>query len=57
MKKHAMFNRTVMSYPLATLLSGGVSAKWKQFACNASLALSLGHGDQAREKLYRLKVF
>ena len=37
-----MFNRTVMSYPLATLLSGGVSAKWKQFACNASLALSLG---------------
>ena len=42
MKKYAMFSRTVMSSPLAALRSGGVSAKWKQFACNASLALSLG---------------
>ena len=31
-----------MSSPLAALRSGGVSAKWKQLACNASLALSLG---------------
>ena len=37
-----MFNRTVMSSPLATLLSGRASVKWKQFACNASPALSLG---------------
>ena len=37
-----MLSRTIMSSLLATLLSGGASAKWKQFACNVSLALSLG---------------